>query len=317
MLGYSPAEMAGKSFKDLTARTRADNVDSFIKNKLWRIEPFAGAVFELLRKDGRTIFAEVNGYPIIINGVLQGFKGIVKDATNFVCEKTLNTGTQAELFLDLVCHDINNLNQICLGYLELANQSVSHDNEASRYLAKCIETLISSSSLIANVQKLQKINSCGMTLVRVDMDKMLLEVIDQYQTLPDKSVVIDYQSIAHCCVMANELLKDALSNILSNAIKHANESQVIEINVYPVTADGKNYCLVKIADHGPGIPDGIKEKLFNRFQRGETSTMGNGLGLYLVKELIESFHGRVWVENRVAGDNRQGSCFIILLPVAD
>jgi signal transduction histidine kinase len=60
----------------------------------------------------------------------------------------------------------------------------------------------------------------------------------------------------------------------------------------------------------------MKARLFNRFQPGQTATSGKGLGLYLVKTLVEGFHGTVQVEDRVPGDHRGGSRFVITLPVA-
>ncbi len=63
-----------------------------------------------------------------------------------------------------------------------------------------------------------------------------------------------------------------------------------------------------------GIPDEQKEKIFERMMRGETRTMGTGLGLYLVKTLVDSYHGKVWVEDRVPGDYRKGSRFVVLIP---
>ena len=81
------------------------------------------------------------------------------------------------------------------------------------------------------------------------------------------------------------------------------------------TGDGsKTYYMVSVEDNGPGIPDNLKEKIFNRLQRGETLARGMGLGLYLVKSLVDSYHGRVWVEDRVAGDHTKGSRFVVMLP---
>jgi signal transduction histidine kinase len=74
------------------------------------------------------------------------------------------------------------------------------------------------------------------------------------------------------------------------------------------------YYRVGISDNGPGIPDELKKKLFGRSQRGPTKTTGRGLGLYLVKELVDDFHGKVWVEDRVPEDYTKGSRFVVMLP---
>jgi signal transduction histidine kinase len=117
--------------------------------------------------------------------------------------------------------------------------------------------------------------------------------------------------------MANALLKDVFLNIIGNAIKHSTGPPVINIRVEKVADREKTVCLVAIDDNGPGIPDGLKSRLFNRFEHGGTPSSGKGLGLYLVRKLIEGYGGRVWVEDRVPGDYRQGSRFVVALPVAD
>jgi signal transduction histidine kinase len=61
----------------------------------------------------------------------------------------------------------------------------------------------------------------------------------------------------------------------------------------------------------------MKEKIFNRLQHGETKARGMGLGLYLVKSLMESYCGKVWVEDRVQGDYTKGSRFVVMLPAVE
>ena len=76
-----------------------------------------------------------------------------------------------------------------------------------------------------------------------------------------------------------------------------------------------DYCKVIIEDNGPGIPDEMKNRLFLRFQRGNTKASGKGLGLFLVKTLIEDYNGLVWVEDRVSGYYNKGCRFVIMLPL--
>ncbi|WP_424359728.1 sensor histidine kinase [Methanocella sp. MCL-LM] len=63
--------------------------------------------------------------------------------------------------------------------------------------------------------------------------------------------------------------------------------------------------------------NGLWEKIFERFSRGNTRAKGSGLGLYLVKTIVESHGGRVWVEDRMAGSSRQGSRFVVRLPAGE
>jgi signal transduction histidine kinase len=121
-----------------------------------------------------------------------------------------------------------------------------------------------------------------------------------------------------CFVKANDLIKDVFSNLIDNAIKHSDPDRPLTINIaIRSQKDHKqDYYLCSVEDNGPGIPDWIKDKIFQRFQRGTTKAHGKGLGLYLVKKLVDDYHGAVWVEDRVPGDYTKGAKFVVMLPVA-
>ena len=72
-----------------------------------------------------------------------------------------------------------------------------------------------------------------------------------------------------------------------------------------------------VEDDGPGIPDDFKSRIFNRMLKGTDKAKGMGLGLYLVKSLVDSYGGRVWVEDRVPGDHTKGARFVVMLPAAE
>jgi signal transduction histidine kinase len=72
-----------------------------------------------------------------------------------------------------------------------------------------------------------------------------------------------------------------------------------------------------VADNGQGISDTNKDKLFKRLNQGISKSIGTGMGLFLVKTLIESYNGKVWVEDRVQGDHTKGAKFIVMLPAAE
>ncbi len=221
----------------------------------------------------------------------------------------------AELYVDLMGHDINNMNQMGIGYLELALES--YDQEKTRELiTMSIAMLRDSSRLIGNVEKLQQVAAGTVKHEAIDVGKVLSEMISLYAGMPGREITINYQQITGCTVMANELVKEVFSNILANAVKFSSGPLTINVKLDRVRADGRDYCCVAIEDNGPGIRNEIKSGIFTRFKRGETKARGKGLGLYLVKTIVDSFHGHVCVEDRVPGDYSLGSRFLIMLPVA-
>ncbi|MGA9139005.1 MAG: PAS domain S-box protein [Methanocella sp.] len=230
---------------------------------------------------------------------------------------------QAELYVDLMGHDINNMNMVAMGSLELVLMEMDEagklDISSKPLLDKSLESLNNSSSLIRNVQKLQRASVEGIRLQAVDVADVLKGIIDEQRSTPGNDVTIYYKNKAtHCLVTANELLRDVFTNIISNAIKHAKADRhlTIGVTVESVVEDGKKFCRVAIDDNGPGIPDEVKDRLFRRFSRGETKARGTGLGLFLVKTLVEHYGGQIRIEDRVPGDFRQGAKFVVIIPSA-
>jgi signal transduction histidine kinase len=133
----------------------------------------------------------------------------------------------------------------------------------------------------------------------------------EFGGVPGKSIYLNLNGLESCHVQANELLHDIFANLVSNAVRHTGDKAEIIIDVDRV--DGGQFYRVMVEDDGPGVPDGSKDSIFNRMQKG--SAKGMGLGLYLVKTLVDSFGGRVWVEDRVLGDFSKGARFVVVLPV--
>jgi signal transduction histidine kinase len=234
----------------------------------------------------------------------------------------LEAKMQAEMYLDLMGHDISNMHQIAIGQLELGQDIFNTDGklegENKSIIDISLQSLWRSAKLIDNVRKLQKIRSNDVKNIDISLDDMLAGSIMQYDGLyPDKSIKVYYGEGPHI-VKANDLLRDVFTNLIGNAIKHSNGSKVdISVKLDDVLDNGKKYYKVSIEDDGPGIPDDMKENIFNRLQRGETKARGMGLGLYLVRSLVESYNGKVWVENRVHGDHTKGSRFVVILPAIE
>ncbi len=217
---------------------------------------------------------------------------------------------QALLYLDLMGHDINNMNQVVMGYMEMA--APMNEGKASDLISRSLDVLRNSSRLIDNLRKVQQATGKQLKLEKVDLDDMLSQVKAEYSIVPGREVTIRYET-SKAYVTANQLLRDVFSNIVGNAIKHSAGPAHVDIRLSEREERGKLYREVSIEDDGPGIPDSRKATIFSRADRASKS-MGGGLGLYIVKALVEGFEGRVWVEDRVKGDYSKGCRFVVVLP---
>jgi len=113
-------------------------------------------------------------------------------------------------------------------------------------------------------------------------------------------------------------IQQALVNLIDNAVKHSPKGETVTVELHSV-ADAINHqpstINLSVADHGPGIPPAEHEKIFERFYRLGSElrreTQGVGIGLSVVKHIVEAHHGRVVVESETG----KGSRFTIELPV--
>ena len=107
-------------------------------------------------------------------------------------------------------------------------------------------------------------------------------------------------------------LAQVLANLLDNAVKYSPEGGVITVAAYHRPERGQ--VVVSVADQGLGIAPEDQEKIFIPFQRinrAETQDIkGRGLGLYVVRELLERMGGEIWLESELD----KGSCFFFSLP---
>ncbi len=104
-----------------------------------------------------------------------------------------------------------------------------------------------------------------------------------------------------------------VTNLLDNALKYSERGDEVEVRVW--SHDGKAGLTVK--DSGPGIPEGARSRIFDRFYRVDASRArasgGSGLGLSISREIVRAHSGRIWVESAEGG----GSSFSFEVPASN
>ena len=111
-------------------------------------------------------------------------------------------------------------------------------------------------------------------------------------------------------VKANTLLEEVIHNIILNAITHNDK---VEKTLTIILSEEKNKVRIDFLDNGAGIEDERKKEIFLRGHSKNGTSSGMGLGLSLVKQIIDAFGGDVWVENRDENDIEKGSKFVVVL----
>ncbi|WP_424358521.1 PAS domain S-box protein [Methanocella sp. MCL-LM] len=279
---------------------------------------------QFIKRDGQKMNLLVSSAPIRDEkGQIRAAVATIVDITRLksIENELRDAKAQAELYLDLMSHDINNLNTIASGYIEMAQARATEDRETTMLLDKSAEMLESSTQLIDNVRKIQQAEQGDLQTEIVDLCEVIEKAKKRYSSRVGRNVTItaSYPAGHSCMVTANQLIEDVFANLIDNSIKHASPDKPVQINIAiaEISRAGKEYYMVTVEDNGPGIPDDVKSRLFARLQRGRTKAAGRGLGLYLVKTLVEDFGGSIRVEDRIKGNYREGTRFVVLLPTAE
>ena len=145
----------------------------------------------------------------------------------------------------------------------------------------------------------------------VRVDKLAAYLVNEFRTQTHKhTFVLDFPDDMPAVQGDEERLRQVLSNLISNAIKYSPAGGQITVSG---RVDGER-VYVAVTDQGIGIPASERDRIFDRFYRVESAlsrrTQGAGLGLYLVKSVIEAHGGYIWVES----NQGQGSTFVFALP---
>jgi len=233
-------------------------------------------------------------------------------------EKLQKSYHQAELYKNLFAHDVKNIFQNIISAAELFKIYLgkSEENEEKILeLIDIIQTQIKRGEKLANnVYKLSQVRDATIELKKIDLISLLetakKNILKVYNNKNIEFIFSPPKTRIY--VEADEFLLDVFENLLNNAIIH-NESVSIKIKILIEEDQDSNLNLIRIEflDNGPGISNAIKEKLFRDVIT--ESKNGMGIGLYLVKHIIDNYDGKIWVEDNNDPGFNNGTKFIIKL----
>ncbi|ACF14342.1 histidine kinase [Chloroherpeton thalassium ATCC 35110] len=241
------------------------------------------------------------------------------ETSNEELRKLSNLKTE---FLSIAAHDLKNPLQSILGFAQLVKENAKN----AEMVAQMGDAIYQSSKrmflLIKDLLETSKIESGKLELNQspVDLASLASIVADslQFQAY-QKEQTIQVQMEKSCDVLADgDRISEVLENLISNAVKYSPNKTTITIVVRKTRSengDGQELVQLAVKDEGLGLSAEDKQKIFGRFQKlsarptgGESST---GLGLSIVKTLVEAHGGRVWAESD--GKNK-GTTFFVELP---
>ena len=187
----------------------------------------------------------------------------------------------------LLRHDILNKLSIIIGYGEIGKVE-----ENVKYFDKITHVAEDAATLIARIRDLEKA-FVDFKAKKIDLKDVLRKVIENYN--------VEWSLKGDGCILADNGIYSIIDNIVQNAVKHG-KTKRIDFEIKEL--DDKTELRIK--DYGEGIPDEMKSKIFEE----GFSTGGSGIGLYIVKKLVEIYNGSIYVED----NHPRGAMFILTFP---
>ena len=235
-------------------------------------------------------------------------------------EKYREAYNLANFYKDLFAHDMNNILQSIVSaadYYKIFRDKPEMLAKLGDISDVIIQQAKRGASLISNVRKLSKLENSEVILKSINLSQILNKSIEHgISGFQERRVDIQVNGLTEdIMIRGDELLIDVFDNVLNNAIKYHDPEQdvIVEIKVSNFRDDGASYIKVEVKDHGMGIPDDLKEKLFKKLRNTDISRRGMGMGLSLVKTIVDKYGGKIKVKDRVEGDYEKGSIFVLLL----
>ena len=212
-----------------------------------------------------------------------------------------------ELLNDVVRHDIRNDLQLVTAYATLLEDHVDDDGNA--HLETVQESASNAVELTTTARDLAEVMLQSERELRaVEVGSVLTEQIEAARgSFPAADISID-GTVPQTAVEADGFVESVFKNLLNNAVRHSDTDRPeVTVTVERV----RDHLEVRFADNGPGVPDSRKAEIFGKEQKGPESG-GTGIGLYLVRSLMDAYDGDVWVED----NEPAGAVFIVKFPIS-
>ncbi len=214
------------------------------------------------------------------------------------------------LFLSVVSHDLRSPNAaIQAGVDLLLTERLGPLTQKQRHALDLVRRNgVRQTRLVSDLLDVATIEAGALVLRNdvVALDALTEATLEELAPLVLERGLVLEQHLAPISVRGDDgRLAQALANLIANAVKFATSKVNIRL-----THDEK-VARICVEDDGPGIPDALVDTLFERFVRGEGPRAGSGLGLSIVRGIVDGHDGDVWAENRAEG----GARFVMTLPL--
>lgn len=318
LLGYDASELIGAWFpKKIVSVGFDDSPINLIDRPITKAFLTGKSIsdkFYYLRKDGSKLPVSITVSPILLDGKPLGAIGVFRDIT---LEQEVDR--MKSEFISLASHQLRTPLSAIKTYTHMLFDG--YMGELNSAQKSSLNTIIGASdrmneliSTLLNITRMES-GTIALTMKPVRVDIIAKEVVKELGLMAgSKSIKLATEVRPAAGITATTdplILKEIITNLVSNAIKYTPEKGSVDIRL---SKRAGNFH-AKIIDNGWGIPQFAQDQIFSKFFRAHNivkrETTGTGLGLYLVKGLVDALGGRIWFNS----EEGKGTVFTISLPI--
>jgi signal transduction histidine kinase len=225
-----------------------------------------------------------------------------------------------EQFLTIAAHELKTPLTSLLGNAQLIQRRAQRDNTSSTRDMRALQVVVEQATrlnvMITSLLDITRIESGQLTIERkpIDLCRLIRRVIDEIRPGLEQHKLTWSSSLEEILIEGDALrLEQVLQNLIGNAVKYSPQGGLVTVHIERRNAQ----ACVMVSDQGIGIPQEALTQLFQRFYRAKNvdaqHISGVGIGLFVVKEIVDLHGGEVTVESNVG----RGSTFTVWLPSAE
>lgn len=308
LLGYSKEEMIGLrvfEFLDHPVENVEGHIQTILKKGTLKISDR-----RYRRKDGTLV--DIEASCCVIREKDQDLLCVVSRDVSYRIErekKLVEERNRAEFYLDILNHDIGNLHQGIMGFVKMCKY-YQEDPYKTKSLIGSIDTLTMRSVHMANNLKiLAKIGTDPNEIKDFEPNRLIKSCIKSVrEAIPLKDPDFKIDISEKRMILADKDIEYAFYNVIQNAVKYQDTDEpVVEIFGRESRTDT---IRISVSDKGCGIPISLREEVLNR---DSLNKKHGGLGLSVVRSLVDRSGGSVWIKDPKEG---KGTVMVIELPLA-